>query len=210
MTLAGDGAELTSDVSHCTVHLKVADCDAVDPFTKKRLFDEEEKYFLMQSRDHCFPVMSYIGKDSKESVQEHVGPLYEKLSNVIAQHNLNVTVVYCGDMKWHWNATGMGGGCKNKALFCHYCDMHTDELHSPSQSSCERCLTRGKQCYHRKCLTESDYDAAQVQLNQLEEEIGAKADDFLPTTLMYIPGKYFCAPDVYLTPFPLFQDQPML
>lgn len=180
ITLAGDGAELTKDITHCTVHMKVADEAALDPTTGEPLFrDSDDRFVNLQSREHCYPVYCRLGKDSKEVIQEKIGPIYRELTAAILEMGWAVKVVYSGDMAYHWRATGKGGGCKNKKFFCHCCDITKDQHHKPSPRPCAECATSNKVCYHWKKLFPIDFSHASKELDEFESKYGQNADSFL-------------------------------
>lgn len=158
ISLSGDGAELTSDANHCSVHIKICDKDAVDPRSGQPLWMHSDSG-TCQSREHVYTIFSRMGKDSKEVVDKCVHPVYQLVTDAVTELGWSVKIMYSGDMKWHWNCIGQGGGCKSKRHFCYCCDTLSEDQHIESQTPCAKCADRGLVCYHRRRLTQEDCES---------------------------------------------------
>lgn len=190
LVLSGDGAVLTPHASHCTVHVKVADARAIDPFTGDPLYLHEE-HGQVQSRELVFPVYSRMGKDSTGVVQTDISEFYDEVRAATASlPGTKVKLVYTGDMKWLWACLASGGGCKNKTHFCYCCDIKKNDQHRPAPTKCDRCLQRNLECYHHHKLTNLDYEQAKQYLAELKREHTVNVAAVQKEQIMYLPGTF--------------------
>jgi hypothetical protein len=192
-----DGAQITNNIVHITFGFKVADIEAVCPFTRRPLFMDGNPQ-LIQSRNLSIPVKIAIHKETAAIYKE-----FEHLVDQIVKfrepfldsddHALKrmgfqpLDIALNCDMSAMWKMLGVGGTAKIKEQPCHCCAIKSsDLLFVQEKNDCRWCCLlhegdnerwRSWKCYHQGMVTENT-------LMELE----SKAKDLLASLKSAIPS----------------------
>jgi hypothetical protein len=77
-----DGAPLDDKTGHITIGFKVCDKDAVDPITKKYIFNDDDDGPNLQSGKFCFPVSMILAKDNKQTYNKYLRDIFEEVDKL--------------------------------------------------------------------------------------------------------------------------------
>jgi len=200
IAVCADGAEICGKhkASQTCVGLKPIDLNSVDVTTNEPLFtfskeDEDGimrmNYKNMQSKQACHPVAMCLHNETTAVIRDGFGHIFRQLKDWMA-NGIPVCgnepalkggrVVCTGDMSMLMKALDRGGGCKVKALFCHYCECN-GELNMWNlyygEERCRYCVHNERYaCPHREVNTTEDLK------NKAERLLQALLDDHRRTT----------------------------
>jgi hypothetical protein len=83
---------------------------------------------LYQSRNNCFPLVAFVGKDNETNASFYCGPLFKWAENLGITGYIYKGILYrfkvlfpC-DMKAAWQGAGMGGSSGTTNSYCFLCD----------------------------------------------------------------------------------------
>lgn len=110
---------------------------------------------LYQSRNNCFPLVAFVGKDNEINASFYCGPLFkwaEELGNTGYTYKgilYPFKVLFPCDMKAAWQGSGMGGSSGTTNSYCFLCDNQKCDKGS-KHNACADCRTRHGllQCRH--------------------------------------------------------------
>ena len=181
------------------------DIGVICPIIKKPIninitADNTDNYTLTQSRDRCFPMKIIIGQESKSSMVNFEG-LYNFFTDLCTEddngkckifpHLLPFNISRCADHSAHQKATGKGGACKVKELFCFACTCTSKECFVLNVIRCSRYYSDklgGWNCHHKEFSGIDESEKFEELITNLESIIG---DIILPVnnnTLHYKPN----------------------
>lgn len=146
-----DGADLSRNISHVTAGIKINDPRAKDPVSGIPIGCDDSR--KIQSRELCWPFKIIIAKDTKTLYANHFSDFFDFFKQVaesgFGTYTRGFLISSPQDLSSLWKATGKGGACKCKILFCHCCACKSEDVHLPKQIRCERCVVNGREkCFH--------------------------------------------------------------
>ena len=140
-----------------------------------------------------------IGQESK-SAMVNFEDLYEFLTDLCAAddngkckifpHLLPFNISRCADHSAHQKATGKGGACKVKDLFCFACTCTSKECFIPNTIRCSRyCSNKldGWNCYHKEFSGIEESEKFKELITNLESIVGEIIPPVNTNTLHYKP-----------------------
>jgi hypothetical protein len=167
-----DGAPLDDKTGHITIGFKVCDKDAVDPITKKYIFNDDDDGPNLQSGKFCFPVAMILAKDDKQTYNKYLRDIFEEVDKLRNEgvpecEWLPFDIAEPQDMKSFQLCLGRGGACKGTNYFCHLCQLHSDNVQLPNQLPCTCCSSA---CYHHAMHDKLHCDEAAPKLEALNRK----------------------------------------
>jgi hypothetical protein len=68
-----------------TIGFKVCDKDAVDPITKRKIFNNNDDGPNLQSGKFCFPIPMILAKDDKQTYNKYLRDIFEEVDKLISE-----------------------------------------------------------------------------------------------------------------------------
>jgi hypothetical protein len=133
---------------------------------------DDEHLDNLQSGDLCFPDLSLLTKDNKDTCEKYLWPIYEyceELRTVGVPKNgwKPFLVSEPQDMKSNWLCLKRGGPAKAPGVkhFCHLCQIRSNYIALPNQLPCLTCLDNGPDCdgHDLKCFNHPVMDAKTIR-----------------------------------------------
>jgi hypothetical protein len=207
-----DAAKVTKSLSHTSAGLKMTDRDGRDPLKSMKSFLVDDSSFRdLQSRNTIFLMKIILTKETKESFKLF-NDIFQffRLAGCNADQRLNdeknldkydwiqlqdlkpLNVTTRTDMAADWKLTVVGGGVKQKQLFCTLCPLHSDNVHQPNPVKCQQfCHNKPDDwnCYHHDIICEGTKETLQSTMQELSESISLELDELLrDSKIKYYPN----------------------
>lgn len=158
-----DGAQLTNDIGHVTLGVKLVDPRCIDPLTGENMFADGDGF---QSVYCSFPIKSFVGKETVENITANFKEEFAFFAQ-LRTHGLApykpMVISWPLDGKAAIQLLGKGGGAKVTEIFCPYCPCESKDLISLREEKCESCLNH-QSCRHWKLLDEAAIAAIKLKL----------------------------------------------
>jgi hypothetical protein len=143
--LTVDGAPLDDKTGHVKIGFKICDKEAIDPITKRLIFNEDSDGPNPQSGKLCIPISMVLAKDNKQTYDKCLQPIFDDVDNIrtfsIPECEwLPFKIPEQQDMKSFQLCLKSGGACKGMNYFCHPCQLHSDNVQLPSQLLYGHCV----------------------------------------------------------------------
>jgi len=137
--IAIDGAMISKNWNHLTAGMKQGDNAAVCPRRKHLIYGNVDETTI-QSRDHCFPYIMAMCRETKKSI-EWMRPRLEQLE-ALGKEGANwwedykpLQVVHNSDLSLMWKYRERGGAAKVKKYCCHCCTLKSDDIVTPNDKN---------------------------------------------------------------------------
>ena len=193
-----DGLQISRNISSVNYVLKVQDLDACDPWTKEPAYDDNfSKKCSLQSNQMVVPVVSVIGRETKQLTQEAFTKEFRTMekegniallkdgsrSSILGDGYFPITSAVNCDMKVTQNGLGRGGAYKVREFACHACTISKMDVVKPNNLPCDRWCSHwairnenipddekkfGGKCYHREWLSSENHEKLVVDKEEAE------------------------------------------
>ncbi len=154
--------------------VKQGDNAAVCPRRKHLIFGNVDETTI-QSRDHCFPYIMAMCRETKKSI-EWMWPRLEQLE-ALGKEGANwwedykpLQVVHNSDLSLMWKYRERGGAAKVKKFFCHCCTLKSDNIVTPNNEKCLKWCDPESDlpCYHQTFADNTNLE----EYRRLHEQLG--------------------------------------
>ena len=138
-----DGAMLSKNWNHLTAGAKQGDNATFCPRWQQLIYGNMDDATI-QSRDHCFPFIIAMVRETKKSV-DWMRPrleLFDAIANPVDgtwwDDYKPVDIVMNTDMSFTWKYLGRGGASKVKKHFCHCCTLTSNNIVTANVECCTK------------------------------------------------------------------------
>jgi len=172
--VAIDGAQLSKNWNHLTAGAKQGDNTALCP-RKKHLIYGNADTTTIQSRDHCFPYIMAMCRETKKSI-EWMRPQLEHLEAMGKEgvkwwgDYKHLQIVHNSDLSLMWKYRERGGAAKVKKYFCHCCTLKSDDIVKANEQKCLKWCDPDLNCpcYHQTFANNTNLQ----EYRQLHQQLG--------------------------------------
>ena len=150
---SADGADLTNLHKHTSLGCRVVDLEAKVPGNDELLFHIEfdNTGEVVLKNYHCKEIANFMmicgTSETGGLYRVHERHFFDFIKKIYEEgiwyngRTYHVSSTFPADMSCHWKVLNLGGACKVKKLFCHYCPCASNDDTSFCTSSlcCDWC-----------------------------------------------------------------------
>ena len=167
-----DGAVLTKNLTHVTAGIKIVDKRAIHPTTGLPI----DRF---QSRELCFPFKLVLAKDNAALYDNQFKQFFDFMNKCgqmgLPEYGyLPFNTSSPQDMCSHWKVLKIGKGIRSgKVLFCHCCNVTSEEVALSRDPVCDNCKHRGVTfCLHTQVGDAETVLAMKSKLADMVQQYG--------------------------------------